>query len=344
MISSMQFLLLALASSQAAAQAFTVYPRDGANDNDEPASSSKSLPTGAIIGIIVAIVFVFALATCLFAVYFSRQRNQPRSMYEQRYYHRPDVDSAKIMDEPWRYVVHQPHSSDLNGVATTHGSIGTNADFYNHMENAARSGHIQLTHDPRSAIHGPDNAMPAHCAHDPNAVSRQARDASSSGSLPTPRPAHKSRPNTPDSFIIRAYKSVTEDASQMPEPQPLPTPGRSVFSIPSEPSPSPALSGASSRWSSKLGSLSLPRLYIPKKAPPPSLVLQPLNLQPREAADNELHITPPLLTDPRFVDRPLGAGVVVLERNRPPTLVDSQKYDAYTEVPLASGKSILYGM
>jgi hypothetical protein len=50
------------------------------------------------------------------------------------------------------------------------------------------------------------------------------------------------------------------------------------------------------------------------------------------------------LSDPRFVDRPLGAGVVVLERNRPHTPNDSEKYAAYKDVPLASGKSILYGM
>ncbi|KAL7925415.1 hypothetical protein ACQKWADRAFT_283951 [Trichoderma austrokoningii] len=341
MISSIHFFLLVLASSQTA-RAVTVFPRDGANDNGS--SSSKSLSTGAIIGIIVGIVVIFALATCLFAFYFSRQRNLSPPSYEQRYYYRQDIDSAKIMDEPWRYVVQQqqPHDADFNGLATN----GTNADFYNHMENAARSGHIQLTHDPRSAIHGPDNAMPAHCAYDPNAMSRQARDPISSHSLPTPQPAHNPRPGTPDSFIVRAYKSVAEDASQMmPEPQqPLPTPGLSVFTIPSEPGSSPTLSGSSSRWSSKFGSFSLPRLYIPKKAPPPSLVLQPLNLRPKDAADQELHITPPLLTDPRLIDRPLGAGVVVLERNRPPTPKSSQKYEAYTEVPLASGKSILYGM
>lgn len=337
MISSIHLLLLALASSQTA-QAFKAFRRDGTNDADS--TSSKSLSTSAIIGIIVGIVIIFALATVLFAVYFARQRNAPRPFYEQRYYYRQDIEaSPKTMAEPWVYVAHQSHYPEV----PRDGSIGTNGEFYNHMENAARSGHIQLTHDPRSVIHGPDNAMPAHHAYDPNAVSKQARDAASSHSLPPPQPIHKRRPGTPDSFIIRAYKSAVENASRPSEPQPLPTPGRSVLPSPSEPSSSPTLVGSSSRWS-RLSSLSLPKLYIPKKAPPPSLVLQPLATRPGDAADHQLHITPPLLSDPRFVDRPLGAGVVVLERNRPHTPNDSEKYAAYKDVPLASGKSILYGM
>lgn len=342
MISSIHLLLLVLASSQTA-QAFEASPRDGTN-NDTDSASAKGLSLAAIISIIVGIIFIFALATCLFVVYFARQRNSPPPLYEQRYYYRQDIESPKTMVEPWGYVVaHQPRYPEFHGVART-GSLETNGEFYNHMENAARSGHIQLTHDPRSVIHGHDNAMPAHHAYDPNAVSKQARNAISSHSLPPPQPIHKRRPGTPDSFIIRAYKSAVEDASRLPEPQPLPTPGQSVLSSPSEPSSSPTLVASSSRWSSRLSSLSLPRLYIPKKAPPPSLVLQPLASRPRDAADHQLHITPPLLSDPRFIDRPLGAGVVVLERNRPPTPRNSEKYAAYTEVPLASGKSILYGM
>lgn len=337
MISSIHLLLLALASCQTT-QAFMASPRDGTSDADS--TSSKSLSTSAIIGIIVGIVIIFALATVLFAVYFARQRNAPPPFYEQRYYYRQDLEaSPKTMVEPWVYVAHQSHYPEVS----RDGSVGTNGEFYNHMENAARSGHIQLTHDPRSVIHGPDNAMPAHHAYDPNAVSKQARDAISSHSLPTPQPIHKRRPGTPDSFIIRAYKSAVENASRPSEPQPLPTPGQSVLSSPSEPSSSPTLVGSSSRWS-RLSSLSLPKLYIPKKAPPPSLVLQPLATRPRDAADHQLHITPPLLSDPRFIDRPLGAGVVVLERNRPATPNDSEKYAAYKDVPLASGKSILYGM
>ncbi|GFP55301.1 hypothetical protein TASIC1_0005015900 [Trichoderma asperellum] len=340
MISSMHLLLLALASSQTA-QAFKAFPRDGNNDTES--ASSKGLPLAAIIGIIVGIVFIFGLATCLFVIYFARQRHSPRPFYEQRYYYRQEIESPKTMVEPWEYVAHQPRYPEFQGVARN-GPVETNAEFYNRMESAARSGHIQLTHDPRSAIHGHDNAMPAHHAYDPNTVSKQARSATSSHSLPHPQPTHKRRPGTPDSFIIRAYKSAVEDASRVPEPQPLPTPKHSVLSSPSEPNSSPTLVGSSSRWSSRFSSLSLPKLYIPKKAPPPSLVLQPLATQPRDGADHQLHITPPLLSDPRFIDRPLGAGVVVLERNRPPTPKNSEKYAAYTEVPLASGKSILYGM
>lgn len=342
MISSTHLLLLALASSQTA-QAFKASPRDGTNDTDS--ASSKGLSLAAIIGIIVGIISIFALATCLFVIYFARQRTPPPPFYEQRYYYRQDVESPKTIIEPWEYVAHQPRYPEFNAVARN-GSVETNAEFYNRMENAARSGHIQLTHDPRSVIHGHDNAMPAHQAYDPNTVSKQARNAVSSHSLPPPQPTHNRRPGTPDSFIIRAYKSAVEDASRMPKPQPLSTPRQSVLSSlasPSEPNSSPTLV-SSSRWSSRLSSLSLPKLYIPKKAPPPSLVLQPLATRPRDTADHQLHITPPLLSDPRFIDRPLGAGVVVLERNRPSTPNNSEKYAAYTEVPLASGKSILYGM
>jgi hypothetical protein len=69
-----------------------------------------------------------------------------------------------------------------------------------------------------------------------------------------------------------------------------------------------------------------------------------MTTRPKDAAEHQLHISPPLLSDPRFIDRPLGAGIVVFDRNRPSTPNTSEKYAAYTEVPLPSGKSILYGM
>ncbi|KAM0257433.1 hypothetical protein ACHAQJ_004379 [Trichoderma viride] len=333
MISSIYLPLLALTISQTT-QALKILPRD----TNQESSSSQGLSLAAIIGIIVGVISIFALATCLFIIYFARQKSS--SFREPRYYFRQDLESPRTLVEPWGYVVNQPHySPDFHGAARS-GTSETNGEFYNRMESDSRSGHIQLTHDPRSAIHGHDNAMPAHHAYDPNTVSKLAGSkAGSTRSLSPPRPIHKLRPSTPDSFIIQAYKSVVEDASRQPKLQSFPTPTQSALSSPSEPTSSPTLVRSSSRWSSRLSSLSLPKMHIPKRNAPPSLVLQPMTTRP-----SDVHISPPLLSDPRFIDRPLGAGIVVYDRNRPPTPNTGDKYAAYTEVPLPSGKSILYGM
>ncbi|KAL6822216.1 hypothetical protein V8C40DRAFT_248887 [Trichoderma camerunense] len=335
MISSIHLPLAVLVISQATyVQALEITPRD---------SSSQSLPLSATIGIIVGVISIFALATVLFIIYFARQRPSP--YIEQRYYYREEYVSPKNLVEPWGYVVNQPHHcTDFQGAANMNdGASETNAQYYNRMEEAARYGHIQLTHDPRAVIHGPDNAMPAHHAYDPNTVSKKDSRAGSTRSLSPPRPTHKLRPSTPDSFIIQAYKSVVEDASRQSALQSPPTSGQPALPSPSSQATSSPSMRSSSRWSSRLSSLSLPKIHMPKRNAPPSLVLQPMAMA-RTSGDRQLHITPPLLNDPSFIDRPLGAGIVVVDRNRPPTPRSSEKYAAYTEVPLASGKSVLYGM
>ncbi|KAL7949018.1 hypothetical protein V8C42DRAFT_312986 [Trichoderma barbatum] len=340
MISSIRFPLLVLAISQATCtQALETAPRD---TTSEDSSSSPTLPLSAIIGIIVGVISIFALATCLFIIYFARQRPSP--YLEQRYYYREEFVSPKNLVEPWGYVNQHPHGPEFQGaVITNDGLSETNGQYYNRMEEAALHGHIQLTHDPRSVIQGPDNAMPAHHAYDPNTISKKDSRAGSTRSLSPPRPTHKLRPSTPDSFIIQAYKSVVEDASRQSAIQSPPTSAQPSLPSPSEPTSSPTLVRSSSRWSSRLSSLSLPKIHIPKKNTPPSLILQPM-AQARTSADRQLHITPPLLNEPRFIDRPLGAGIVVFDRNRPPTPRASEKYAAYEEVPLPSGKSVLYGI
>ncbi|PNP54980.1 hypothetical protein THARTR1_04669 [Trichoderma harzianum] len=337
MISSIHLPLVVLAISQATCtQALEITPRDS--------SSSQNLPLPAMIGIIVGVISIFALATVLFIIYFARQRPSP--YIEQRYYYREDYVSPKTLVEPWGYVVNQPHhGANFQSTTTMNDSDGiseTNGQYYNRIEDAARYGHIQLTHDPRAVIHGPDNAMPAHHAYDPNTVSKKDGRAGSTRSPSPPRPTHKLRPSTPDSFIIQAYKSVVEDASRQSALQSPPTSAQPALPSPSEATSSPTLR-YSSRWSSRLSSLSLPKIHIPRRNAPPSLILQPMAMA-RTSGDRQLHITPPLLNDPRFIDRPLGAGIVVVDRNRPPTPRSSEKYAAYTEVPLASGKSVLYGI
>ncbi|KAL7936749.1 hypothetical protein V8C35DRAFT_296343 [Trichoderma chlorosporum] len=339
MISSIHLPLLALVISQAACiQAIKVTPRDTAGQDS---SSSQSLPLSAIIGIIVGVISIFALATVLFIIHFARQRPSP--YIEHRYYYNEDYVSPKRLVEPWGYVNKPHYGPEFQGTVNTNDRASEiNGQYNNSMEETARYSHIHLTHDPRAVIHGPDNAMPAHQAYNPNTVSRKENKAGSTRSLSPPRPTHKLRPSTPDSFIIQAYKSVVEDASRQSAIQSPPASYQPALPSPSEPASSPTLR-SSSRWSSRLSSLPLPKIHIPKKKTPPSLVLQPMAMA-RTYADRQLHITPPLLNEPSFVDRPLGAGIVVVDRNRMSTPRASEWYNAYTEVPLASGKSTLYGM
>ncbi|EGR52538.1 uncharacterized protein TRIREDRAFT_119902 [Trichoderma reesei QM6a] len=340
-------LLLLLLAATKPTHALTINPRD----------TSQTLPLSVIIGVSIAVISIFALATTLFVIYFARQAPSP-FLHQRRYYRQEFVVSPKDLVEPWSYVVNANHHRSPHDAENSIGDDGkaeTNGQFYNRMAKPpARFSIIQLTHDPRSAIHGPDNAMPAHHAYDPNTVSKPLnhhhhlllQDSGSSGPLSPPQPAHRLRPNTPDSFIIQSYKSVVEDAARqsssnhqsLPSPA-LPSPSSEAFSS------SPTRTRASSLWSSRLSSLPLPKIQIAKRNKPPrlNLALQPLAMA-KKSPNGEMHITPPLLNDPRFIDRPLGAGVVVIERNRPPSPDDGEKYAAYTEVPLASGKSVLYGM
>ncbi|KAH0495288.1 hypothetical protein TgHK011_008851 [Trichoderma gracile] len=344
MISSINLSLLLLASTRTT-QALTIHPRD----------TSQTLPLSVIVGISVAVIAIFALATTLFVIYFAHQAPSPFLQQQRRYYRQEFVVSPKDLVEPWSYVVnannHHHHRHSLHDAVNGTGDDGkaeTNGQYYNRTaKQPSRFSIIQLTHDPRSAIHGPDNAMPAHHAYDPNTVSKAQNYQASgtSGPLSPPQPAHRLRPSTPDSFIIQSYRSVVEDAARQSSSnrQSLPSP---ALPSPSEPSTSsPTRTRASSLWSSRLSALSLPKIQISKKNKPPrlNLAMQPLG-RAKKSPDGDMHITPPLLNDPRFIDRPLGAGVVVIERNRPPSPDDGEKYAAYTEVPLGSGKSFLYGM
>ncbi|PTB67953.1 hypothetical protein BBK36DRAFT_1114527 [Trichoderma citrinoviride] len=373
MISSIHLSLLILLADTKATQALTITPRDS--------SSSQTLPLSVIIGISIAVIAIFALATTLFVIYFARQAPSSPFLHQQRRYYRHEfVVSPKDLVEPWSYVVNNnsANRSPLHGggvvvgggggvVVGGGGGVVVEVDGKGATTTAAakppaRFSIIQLTHDPRSAVHGPDNAMPAHHAYDPNTVSRSpnhlqggSSSSTSAGPLSPPQPAHRLRPSTPDSFIIQSYKSVVEDAARQSSSnnrQSLPSPAAAA-TLPSPPEPSPSLPTggttrrASSLWSSRLSSLSLPKIQLPRRNRPPRLnllALQPLAMGKGTAADGEMHITPPLLNDPRFVDRPLGAGVVVIERNPLPSPDDAEKYAAYTEVPLPSGKSELYGM
>ncbi|KAH6611149.1 hypothetical protein Trco_001169 [Trichoderma cornu-damae] len=150
MISSAHLPLFVLAISQAA-QAFKTTPRGTANattdaDNSRgSSSSSRSLPLSAIIGIVIGVMLIFALATCLFAVYFARQKTSPFS--EQRYSYREEFDSPKTMVEPWGYVA----SPGLRGATTRDGAGEASGEYCSRTGEAARFGHIQLSHDPRAA-------------------------------------------------------------------------------------------------------------------------------------------------------------------------------------------------
>ncbi|RFU72458.1 hypothetical protein TARUN_9799 [Trichoderma arundinaceum] len=345
MISSIHLPLFFLAVSQAS-QGLPITPRDTANvteseTNQDASSSNQSLPLSAIIGLLVGVISIFALATCLFIIYFARQKSSP--FFEQRYCYREELDSPKTLVESCGYMTNQLHYSTSFHGSAKEGAGETNGEYYSRMGRASRFSHIHLTHDPRSAVHGPDNAMPAHHAYDPNTVSKRDSKPGSDRPLSPPRPTHKLRPSTPDSFIIQAYKSVVEDASRQSQLQSAPTPGQTAFPSPSEPTSSPTLVRSSSRWSSRLSSLSLPKIHIPKRNAPPSLTLHPISLA-KNAGDRELRISPPLMDEPRFPDRPLGAGIVVHDRNRPLTPQNTNKYAVYEEVPLPSGKSVLYGM
>lgn len=317
----------------------TLFTSDAVNLTDPVASTDKHhshpLPLSAIIGIVVGVVLLFVLAIGLFLVHCSRERAY--SHYDNAYYYGDEPETPKTLVDPWGYVITKPrripgfhdrrrHEKDQ--------SDDKNNEYHDRLEEASRTGRLQYTHDPRCANQGPDNMMPAHQAYKPHVVPK--RDSKQTAS-----PVSKHRPSTPDSFVAGAYISAVQDASQHSKLQPSST------QPPAELQPVAITSPTQSSWGSKIPSMilpSLPKIRIPKRYTPPKLALQPAT-PADDPGERQLRISPPLLNpDPRFDDRPLGAGIVVLDRNRPPTPKNSNKYEAYTEVPLRSGKSALYGM
>ncbi|KAF7561285.1 hypothetical protein G7046_g2841 [Stylonectria norvegica] len=322
-------------------------PSENIIDKPEGAGSS-TMTTGTIVGIAVGVGLFILGGIALFIVYWRRQKSEDR---RQKAYQiesqstTPDPflpsDGAK-MSQPMNSYRDHPH----NDKAPSYMSTG---EYYDKLEEDIRPGRINYAFDPRASSHGPNSAIPTHEAYLPRAVSRtDVRGGSGlNGRKPSPpAPVHRhTKSNTPDSFALRTYLSAVDETphpsiqlppqtrlSVSPERRPIATP---QIAPPPPPPPSKR---------NKIPSLSLPfgpKLRIPKQYTPPSVTIQgPTPVD--ENRGREMQISDPVMTnDPRFQDKPLAGGVVYAKQ-RPASQLAHNKPE-YTEVPMRSGKSSLYG-
>ncbi|KAK5993337.1 hypothetical protein PT974_06766 [Cladobotryum mycophilum] len=323
---------------------FTTTPINITDPNASPDSSHghphHHLSLAAIIGIVVAIVLIFALAICLFVIHCTRQN--AASNPENAYYYGEDPDSPKTLVDPWGYVMSQPKrfigfhdkkGSGGGGAPVLEGRADeTNAEYYNRVEKeeaaaaAPQPGRIQTQH-----------------AHIPN------RRQGEIPRMPSPiAPVRKQRPQTPDSFIEQAYLNTVEDASRLTRLDPThhhTRPRQQSTSSPTSVSPTTTIRTS---WSSRIPSV-IPKIRMSKKYTPPMLQLQPTS--PGEApGERQLRISPPIMQyDARFDERsPPGTETAQFEKDKVSprrgsrASKGSKKHDSYIEVPIRNSENDLY--
>lgn len=283
-------------------------------------------------------MLLFFLAFALFAIHFKRQKEMDRICHE--YYYGdvcgdPKHTSTSVATRGYPTHLSYHSSSGENDVGAPTGQSDDNTKPHSPTSNYALK-----------PIFPQDLLMTAHPTHrhyNARAVSTigsQGRIESRLTPSP-PAPAYvQARSNTPDSFAIRAYVMAAEDSASLTH-QPRYVNSDAFETLPSQSCITP--SQPRSRHMSDVSS-SLPRLRGHKKPPPPKLELHPTNSQNHPMKMYEMQISDPVMsTEARFLDRPIG-GPVIIATHRVPTPVETRKYEEYTEVPLRSGKSTLYGI
>lgn len=191
----------------------------------------------------------------------------------------------------------------------------------------------------RNPVDTSDISLPA-SLHRP--TDREASPPASVRREPSP-PAvvHKRvRPNTPDSYIEQVYLDAAAQSARMA--------AANAVAHASSPTASSATSPGSTKRRSMLSMLSLPRKGSVKKDDMPAhkYVLQPPITTNDKAFHGDKNISRPILAtqERRFLDaNTISSRVPVISNApRPPTPDDA--VIQYSEVPLKSGKSALYGM
>ncbi|KAH6987509.1 hypothetical protein BKA56DRAFT_728389 [Ilyonectria sp. MPI-CAGE-AT-0026] len=311
-------------------------------DKPEGASSS-SMTTGTIVGIAVGTALFFFSAVSLFYVYWRKQRQAKRD--EKASYH----GSNTATPDPFLPPDARGMSASLRSYsAQSHYDKGgrmTAGDYYDRMDQERNGGRLNYNFDPRSSSRGPNTALPTHSAYKPSAISRAAQMESNPS---VPPPTHeRTGSKTANSYALQTYISTNDDAATVAAaaaaghhaPPPYtggPVNGPSAAVPPPPPGPPPSKQPKHSKVPS-LTMPSVPRIRMPKKYMPPTVVVSAAS--PTDEFAPIMNISQPVMgDDARFHDAPLAGGVIYADNAPERTGQD------LGEVPLRTGKSTLYGI
>ncbi|KAK8859316.1 hypothetical protein PGQ11_010050 [Apiospora arundinis] len=213
---------------------------DTSKDNTSP------MTTGAIVGIAVGAALLFLGGAALFIVYHQKQKKMYNFENVQSEYD-PRGGAASISPPVYggfngvgdhKKINSQGSSSmaaysdyELRAQQAYYGGkgIGSNAEYYDKIEEEMQMRHQNYSFDPNKPGSGPTGALPTHPAYIPRAMSRASGRGSSSSPQPpsqlsqvqVPQPT-AAKSNKPDSYALQAYLNAAEDAATIKIPPPPP--------------------------------------------------------------------------------------------------------------------------
>lgn len=305
------------------------------SQNQDKDSHKTTLSTGAIVGIVIGVVVLFIVAVGLLLVHCHREAEFERDVWDDSQY---DGQTGNSNVYYGNHPFASPRSVNAHYIRNhqRQASVGSSGEYYDKM--AAKEVNSQHEVYPmhtidRNSILTSNSTLPAHPAYNPNTISRKNPSPALRGREISPPAAthNRVRSNTPDSFAEQAYIQAAEDSARL-----------ATVATSTSPISTHGPSEGPKKRSSKIGSLSIPKIMVPKpsrsnkmfaKASPP--------------ADNNLAgdpgISGPILATEhrRFNDQPIGGPVVVSTAPFQPPSPPPEFH--YEEVPLRSGKSLLYG-
>lgn len=328
-------------------------------EEGKPDSNPIGMTTGAIVGIAVGAALLFLGGAALFIVYHQKQKKMYRLDLQSDYDPRGG-NSRNITPSPFKggggngggsgfgigigighhHIDSKPppmmstinSDYELRAQKAYGGNIGSNAEYYDKLEEQMRSRQPNYSLDPNHPASGPQGALPTHPAYIPRAMSRASVRSAS------PQPPAPIKSNKPDSYALEMYLAAADEAAALKIPPPPPkapssssrsqtpelTAATAMRQQPVQPlhtKPSPALSLQAMRTPPpppsrkpppKVPSLvlpSVPRIRVPKKYAPPQINVQ--EATPTEGPSDigaDDNISRPLARDDtlRFADRAFG--------------------------------------
>ncbi|KAK8062363.1 hypothetical protein PG997_014460 [Apiospora hydei] len=361
-------------------------PKD---EDDKPDDANPTgMTTGAIVGIAVGAALLFLGGAALFIVYHQKQKKMYAAFDMQQHSDFDPRGGSASITPPMKGGFSAQDSRrppmgtsdyEIRAQKAYGAHVGSNADYYDKLEEEMRMRRPNYTIDPHHPGSGFQGALPTHPAYVPRAMSRASVRSSS------PQPPAPVKSNKPDSYALQAYLAAAEESSaiKIPPPPPMGPPQTSSRSQTPEPpaatrqqhqlsKPSLSLLQAmrtpppppSRKPPPKVPSLvlpSVPRIRMPKKYEPPQINVQeatPTDGPSESGAD--ANISRPLARNDaagRFADRTFG--------NRTPSpdtrsdapliphhkgsdavahvVVDRRRHLQYEEIELHTGKSSMYG-
>ncbi|KAG9255379.1 uncharacterized protein F5Z01DRAFT_51219 [Emericellopsis atlantica] len=304
-------------------------------------AGSNDLTTGAIVGIAVGVGLILFGGLSLFIIHWRRQKRMGRNEKDVDL-DRRDSDYGTTPDPILPRGGQMTSSLRSNTPQSGYDAKGpsmTSGEYYDKQEEDITASRPHYAFDPRSRSRGPGSALPSHAAYIPRAVSRLRSDDSIGSSTRTASPPRgHARSKTTGSVNIHAALNSNEalaSTEAVPTIQQPPAASRRAASVDRGsgiPPPPPGPPPRSHRKTPSLGLPSVRRIARPKQYSPPQV----------EGTSDEMTISEPVMRTEtsRFHDRPLQGGTVLATEGKPHAREDNNKYE---EVPMRSGKSMLYG-